>query len=78
MSKGFKTEIMNSLGSGIRCSTSCVGNQRITTFSIVNEDLLMQKRRNSTIPERKMSSPEKKVEDKLIIKRESSWGIQLK
>jgi hypothetical protein len=47
MSKGFKTEILNSLGSGIRCSTSYVSNQRISTFTLVNEDLLTQKRRNS-------------------------------
>lgn len=47
MSKGFKSEILNNLGEGIKCSTSCVANQRITTFSKLSDDILNKKKAES-------------------------------
>jgi len=60
MTKGFKEEMMNSLGSGIRCATSCVSNQRITTFSVVDDNCL-QKRKTQSVENNRVKSPEKRI-----------------
>lgn len=35
MSKGFKDEILNNLGGDIRCVSSNVSNNKISTFSVI-------------------------------------------
>jgi hypothetical protein len=37
MSKGFKDEILNNLGTGVRCVSSSISSNQFSTFSIVTE-----------------------------------------
>ena len=76
MSKGFKEEMMNSLGQGIRCSTSCVLNQRITTFALVNDQSLSKRSVQSSDNRNNVKSPLKvNASNVQPVKKESNWGI---